>query len=286
MTFSYTIYGSEGDQFATSATQILPLGTRMVMRDGRAYRYSQASSSAIQAGLLIRAATQVGNTTMAHVLAEGSAANATSILINATGATGPLSAGDLDEGMIVFSATGATGQGESHLIYRMGSTDSAGTVDSASKSYAWTTATGTFVTLHLYPNDKLRNAWATSTGTVLVMQNKYRDVTPTSIAIGSGGAVVGVSNVHVAGNYYFWAQTWGPCPVEFSTSAASGNAVGLKVAASTGANSTGNVGLAVSTQQLTPTATSEAGMANPAVGTIITCCATTFMAIIDLNIAP
>lgn len=286
MAFPFTIYGKEGDQFTTSSTQTqLPLGTRMVMPDGRVYRWCQNGGTAIQAGLLLVTKAIIDGINYTHQLASDAAAGATSVQVNATAATGPASINDLDEGYVFFSATGATGQGEIHKIYRVGSTNDAGDINSASKSYAWTTATGTFMTIHLLPDDVLQNAWTTETGVARIAFNKHRDVLASQIAAGSGGAPVGVSNCHVAANYYFWAQTWGPCPVEYSSDVP-GLAVGVKVCAATAANSTGNIQPALSTQALTPTASSEGGWTNPVVGSVIATGADTFMALIDLTIAP
>ena len=104
MSFSTTIYGSEGDQFQTSTTQILPLGNRMVMRDGRVFRYAQNNSTAaISAGLLLRQDDEVANSTGYSILPVDEAAGSTSILLDATGSTGTFAANDLKEGIVFFS---------------------------------------------------------------------------------------------------------------------------------------------------------------------------------------
>lgn len=280
MSYPYTIYGKEGDQFGTTATQILSLGSRMVMRDGRVYRYCKNGASAINAGSLCRAATQVGNSTGFSTLPAAVAAGSTSVRLNATGSTGPIAVNALDEGYVFFSATGATGKGEIHLIYRMGSTNNDGTINSPSKDYAWGTATGTFVTLHLFPGDSIQNAWATSTGAVGVAMNKYARVVAADITVGAGGSIVGVPNVSIAADRYFWAQTWGPCPVHRYVQAADHDVIGVMVVPSTEAASTGHVSVrATATGQLQ-------SVALPLVGTIITLAADTFTSLVDLTISP
>tara|TARA_Y100000310_G_scaffold84594_1_gene81501 strand:- start:12390 stop:13202 length:813 start_codon:yes stop_codon:yes gene_type:complete len=270
MSFSYTIYGDEGDQFATASTQRQPLGTRMVMRDGRVYRYSRNSSTAISAGLLLVQAAEVANSTGYHILPVDEAAGSTSILLDATGSTGAFSANELKEGIIFFSATGATGQSEPHMIYQHA---------------AWTTVTGTQITFHLYPGDSIQNAWDTSTGVVGIHKNKYRDAVPSSIALGSAGHPVGVSNIPVAASYYYWAQTWGLCPVEISNAYAT--IKGSLVSASTDASTTGTICRANPTTDVADTTVSGSSFSiNPAIGTVAKLAADGFPALVDLTIAP
>ena len=265
MSFTYTIYGKEGDQFSTASGQVLSLGTRMVMKDGRVYRYCKNGATALTAGRLTIVATAIANSTMIHALYAAAAQNATSVKFNTTGSTGTFTASELKDGMIWFSATGATGQAESHLIY---------------KHVAWSTVTGTTIDIMLYPNDKIRNAWATSTGTARLMKNKFRDVIVSAVGLGSGGALVGVPNTHIAANYYFWAQTWGPCPVEYDNLPTETLVVGQVVQAST--ETAGNV----ANRNSSGNSTSLAVLAAPGIGSVISVGASTFQALVDLTIAP
>lgn len=283
MSFPYTVYGKPGDAYETSSTKRFPLGTRMIMKDGRAYRYCKNGTTILYAGKLCRMGDTVDNSTFAYTMSTNVEIGSTSVKLNTTGATGPFAKNVLDDGYLFYNATGATGGGELHLIYRVGSsgsTDAAVTGGDPSVDGTFGTATGYRATIHLYPNDYIRNAWTTSTGEVHVVPNKYMAVQPTDIAVGAGGAVVGVPNIAIPASYFFWAQTWGPCPLERKDGATDHDVAGVEVYHATEAATTGMVSVRLS-------ATGQLLMAmGPSVGTLMTLGTSTFKNLIDLHISP
>ena len=52
MSFPNIVWGREAETFTDDTTQQAPIGTKMIVEDGRAYRYAQADSTALVVALL------------------------------------------------------------------------------------------------------------------------------------------------------------------------------------------------------------------------------------------
>jgi hypothetical protein len=54
MAFPNILFGNEGEQFKSTTDQRWPIGTRMILQDGRVYRYGRNGTGAATAGLLFQ----------------------------------------------------------------------------------------------------------------------------------------------------------------------------------------------------------------------------------------
>jgi hypothetical protein len=187
-----TIWGDYGDEKVTSTTADLGLviGTRMILPDGRVYRYSFSNgaagsgtgvqSSAAEAhhdqGLAVTQAQSVGDKSASITL--GSAAAAEDLYAN---------------GYLFFNTAAGSGQ-----VYRIRQHDAIGS--------------GGTGTINLMDGDTLVEALTTSSKAGLVL-NPYMHVIP-SPGGAQTGRTVGFAPCDVADNSYFWAQTWGEAAVE------------------------------------------------------------------------
>lgn len=162
------------------------LGDKTITADGRVYRYAKAAGTALDAGKLCVAATPVANHENIAVAAAVAVGETTvTATLGATAAT----AGDYDEGYMVVSD--AAGEGITYKIKHSGAADASGVI-----------------TIEL--EDAVKVALTTSSE-VSLYKNLYKDVVVS--ATDQADIAVGVPNVAVTANYYFWAQTGGMCAV-------------------------------------------------------------------------
>jgi hypothetical protein len=168
-----------------TATKKVPLGTRMIMEDGRAFRYCKAGE-AIGAGMLCQTGLAIADHDMDLPIQAAAAVGATSISV--TIATTAVTADQYADGYIYIN----DGAGEGH-IYR---------IDSAHAAYA----AGTVV-IPLAPGDAVAEVLATATSLAGLVANPYGgallyNTTPDGLAIG-------VAATEIASASYGWLQTWG-----------------------------------------------------------------------------
>lgn len=162
------------------------LGDKAITADGRVYRYAKAAGTALAPGKLCVAATPVANhenITVAAAVAVGE--TTVTATLGATAAT----AGDYDGGYMVVND--ADGEGIAYQIKHSSAADSGGVI-----------------TIEL--EDTVRVALTTSSQ-VSLQKNLYKDVVIS--AADQADCAVGVPNVDVTANYYFWLQTGGTCSV-------------------------------------------------------------------------
>lgn len=188
----------EQDVHSTSEVARAKLGTKVQTADGRTYRYAKAGGTALDAGKVTVAAAPVANHTNIEVAAAADAgATTVTVTLGATAAAANL----YSEGYMVVND--AAGEGIAYKIATHGEGASAGS-------------------LVIELEDPLQVALTTSSEVSLV-KNLYDSVVvaPTDQA----DAAVGVPNVAVAANYYFWAQTGGACAVLADEAVTAGTAV-------------------------------------------------------------
>ena len=83
MAFTYgTIYGDPGDEKITGTTKLHPFGTRMMLSDGRVYRYALANG-AVGAGKICQASAAIAADDMDVPLAVQASVGDTTISITA-----------------------------------------------------------------------------------------------------------------------------------------------------------------------------------------------------------
>ena len=189
------------DVMATSSTQEMDLGSKVVSDNGEVFRYVKAGGTALVAGTLQQSPAEVANHTNITV-AAAVAAGATTVTatLGATAATANQYAGGL---MVVNDVDG---QGFSYRIDKHDAVASAGVI-----------------TLEL--EDEIKEALTTSSQITLV-PNQYNGViqNPTTAT----GVPVGVAITDIAANEYGFIQVWGPVACLND----GGTAIGLGVAPS------------------------------------------------------
>jgi len=186
MSFPGTIFGDYGDEKQTSTAKKHPLGTRIVLPDGRVFRYASAGE-ALGAGKLCMQAIGVANHDMDLAVQAAAAIGASSIAVTlgATAAAVNLYA----DGYIYIN----DGPGEGH-IYRI-------------KSHA-AVASGATLTAVLADGETVREALTTAESLAGLMVNPYTSVELYD-ADDVDGPPVGVAATEIASASYGWLQTWG-----------------------------------------------------------------------------
>ena len=192
MAFTYgTTWGDFGDEKVESSTQTHPLGTKMILPDGRIYYYAVNSSAAITTGgQIVDGIAAVAAHDMDLVAAAASAE-----AITFTTTTSLTTTKDQYAGGYVY-INGQAGEGE---VYQVRSnTLVAG-------------AAGLSITIE----DDGGFATALTTATRFgLMYSPYKDI---KIKDGTGGTettgVIGVTAMPVTADYFCWVQTSGPAAV-------------------------------------------------------------------------
>jgi len=198
MAFPTTIFGKLKDIYKTSATKVLPLGTRMVLPDGRVFRYAKNGGTELDLGKICATCSQVAEDIKDIApTAAVAVGDVSSISVGKSSCTN-WSADDFKEGYLY--AMDAAGQGQIWQI---------------KANAACATSSGAGATVTLEPESYCVTALTTSASKLGIVKNIYDDVR-VKPALGGAtllGVPVGVPIVTVAENRYFWIQTWGPCMV-------------------------------------------------------------------------
>ena len=191
MAFTYgTTWGDFGDEKVESSTQTHPLGTKMILPDGRIYYYAVNSSAAITTGgqivdgIAAVAAHDLG------LAAEAASAGATSFTTST-------------------SLTTTKDQYAGGYAY-INVTPGGGEVYAVRSNTAVSGATGLSITVE--DDGGLATALTSSTRFGL-MYSPYKDV---KIVDGNGTmttGVLGVTTMPLTASYYCWLQTSGPAAV-------------------------------------------------------------------------
>ena len=174
------------DVYDISSTRELSLGQLAETADGKKYRYAKAGGTALLAGKLAVAATIVANHENATVaVAAAVGATEVTITLGATAATADYYAGGS------MTVNDEAGEG---ITYRV-----------ASHPAAESAAT---LVVTLLDEEGVQVALTTSSQ-VSLQKNSYDAVVIS--AADQGDMPVGIANVAVTADYYFWLQTGGDC---------------------------------------------------------------------------
>lgn len=186
MSFPNSINGDYGAEKVTGTTKLHALGTRMILPDGRVFRYASAGE-ALGAGKLCMQAAGVANHDMDLAVVSDVAVGGTSITVTlgATAAAANLYA----DGYIYIN----DGAGEGH-IYRI-------------KEHAAVASAGN-LTAVLADNEKVAEAITAATSLAGLMKNPYTAVELWDVD-DIDGPPVGVAATEIASGAYGWLQTWG-----------------------------------------------------------------------------
>jgi hypothetical protein len=197
MAFTYgTIWGDYGDEKVVGSTKLHPLGSRMVLPDGRAFRYGSNSTVELHAGVIVQsAAATAADDTDVPLAAQASVGDKT---ISIT-AAGTIAANKYADGLIYLND--GTGEG---TVYKIA-------------SHLAGTGSATMV-VNLYDGDTVAVATDSTVANTLcgLALNTYstlvvQPTTITNLACGVTPTTVTASTSTVT--YYFWAQTWGEAAV-------------------------------------------------------------------------
>jgi hypothetical protein len=187
MAFNYgSIFGEYGDEKVSGTSKLHPYGTRLILPDGRIFKYgAMSSAAAIGAGQVCQTAAGVANHDMDLVVTAAAAvgAKAISLTLGATAATEDQYA----DGYIGIN----DGAGEGH-VYKIRQHDAIGSGGSG--------------TINLVDGDTISEALTTSS-LVALHKSPYKDVIiyPTT----TSGYCVGVASAEIAASSYGWFETWG-----------------------------------------------------------------------------
>ena len=193
MTFTYgTIWGDYGDEKVTSTTEDLGLvmGTRMVLPDGRVFRYS-FSNGAAGAGTGVQSSAALANHDSDLAVASAAAVGDKSVSVTLGGTA---AAEDLYANGYLF-VNDVNGEGH---VYRIRQHDAIGS--------------GGTGTINLMDGDAIAEALVAGSSQVGLVANPYAHVIP-SPGGAQTGRTVGFAPREVADNAYFWAQTWGEAAI-------------------------------------------------------------------------
>lgn len=248
MSFPTTIYGALGDRLVQTETQKLPLGTRLVLPDGRVFRYARAGASDLDIGKLMQECVVSSGHTKDRVPAVA-AIGATQVTI--TNATTAITAGMYAEGYLFIN--NEAGEGQICTI----------------KSHAVAGATDTCV-ITLEDEDALTVA-LTASSRVGLRKNLYKDIIVNPIS--ATGVPIGVTPRSITAEWYGWLQTWGPCAVLTNGVLVLGKAIGP------GGTTVGSV-------DVYPLNSVDASGQEPAIGWVMSVGATTEYSLVFLTIAP
>ncbi len=192
------------DPYAESSSQLFPLGTKLIQGE-RVWRYAKAGGTGLNIGEVQQQAKAVHAEQDDDIaVGAGFAIGVSTISVTSTSnlAAAPLStANGVAEGYIYFNIAAGLGQ-----CYKI-------------KSHAAFVSTNE-ISIVLY--DALTIALTTSSKAGIV-QNPYAKVIATEAVV--SGMVVGVPQLAITADYYFWIQTGGPAAVAINTTIALGTEV-------------------------------------------------------------
>ncbi len=182
----------------TGTTKLHPLGTKAQDRNGRIYRYARAASVALDPGKIVVNAdsdTDGTNKTVARTYAAG----ALEVIVDAGGA---VAADAFADGS--FTVNDATGEGVTCAV-------------------SGNTATTGAAEMTVYLKEPVPVALTIDVSEATLQKSPWDSVV-ISIA-DQADMCVGVPNVAVAADAYFWAQTRGTCAVLWDEAVTKGQAL-------------------------------------------------------------
>lgn len=216
MGFPVHVYGNYGDEKDAQSTKIgsLPLGTRMILPDGRIFAHARASTaSAAGAGLVCQqAATAAASARLCYDVAAS--ADASGKVINVTlGGTTAVTLDQFEDGYIFVND--GTGYGEGNM-YKVKGNNSG--------------AVSTTVEFQLEYGDTVKVALGAGTSLVGLRRNEFDHFLIRAAGTGSVGIPAGVTTAAISAGWYCWLQRRGPACV---LSAGTLSEVGFAVASAT-----------------------------------------------------
>lgn len=195
-----TVFAPEGEQFNVYTDQRYNLGQRMVLPDGRVFRFVKSADSLV-AGKVVQSAANVANHLACAVTTAAAAATALTVTLGATAAT-------LDQYADGYAISDEQPGGWALKIVTHPAANSAATL-----------------ALTLHPKTPLQAAYTNGSTTVSLIKNPYKDVVlqPTSPT----GTTLGIACATIASGSWGWVQTRGIASVLTSGTLVLGNSAVL-----------------------------------------------------------
>jgi len=221
MSFPFTVPLTAKEVITPTSTQRCPLGTRGATADGRIYHYAKAGETALTKGLLCTSlvpANSWSNATYAYLSTPFlTAIGSTSVPVTSRtlqfsstgGATLTIAKDYFKDGWVWVSGT-STAAGQQMQI-------KTNTVASSGSSGSSAEVSVTFADGHYLAEVVSTADWFS------MVKNEYDGVIIATTTTAPTAKFLGVPNCKVTASYYFWIQTWGPCPVKAEAAAISGN---------------------------------------------------------------
>ncbi len=197
--FPGSVLLNQGQIYKQTSDKRMPLGTRGYTKDGRVFRYARSGATAITIGSLCQGIVIDANLDMDIIMADSTdwgvpTTSDTKIYLSTDQSI--TTANTYADGYLFV--TDGTGEGQMVQIKSNEGTTSAAGPETAPR-------------LDLFEDGTLQTALDTSSEVGLA-RNIY-DAVISAIDAAPTAIPVGVAPVTTSGNYYFWIQTWGPCPV-------------------------------------------------------------------------
>ena len=263
MGFPGSVLLNQGDIYKQTSDQRHPLGTRGYTRDGRVFRYARAGATALTVGLLHQAAAVDTDYNIDLNPATSTAPTTASTAITLELATAATIAEDeLKDGILYIN----DGTGEGQYVMIVGNAANTGA------------ATGTF-DVYIREGDSFTVAPTTSCE-MGCSKNKYDDVV-LQVASAHTNVLLGVTPRAVSIAYYFWLQTWGPCPIKTEGTVTQGDPVFFDTGSATVSS-----GVVHKVTTSTDTAAWGASSMGFKAGNVLQVGATGDTSLIDLQISP
>ena len=196
--FPVNIHGNYGDEKNTQSTKIgnLPLGTRMILPDGRVFAHARASTAAAVNPGYVCVGAAVSSSGHAVNLTASAAVGSQTIAVTLT-ATGAFTKDQFADGYIFSNDSGAaTGEG---YTYKVKGNNSG--------------AVSTTVNVFLADNDSVKVALAAASSEVGIKVNEFDHVLHRAAGTTAVNILTGVAPVAVSAGYYHWHQRRGPVAI-------------------------------------------------------------------------
>ena len=276
MSFPVSLEGTITDVKECSSTQKHPLGTRLVLQDGRVFHYAKNAATQLAVGKICCTAAQFADeevdlTIVAAADGTTSVTQATVAVAYSTAAITCAKNRFADGYMFVNTGTGAGQSVRLRSAYDSTGNDAGGS------------STGATVEVYFADENYFSVALDTSASKVGLVQNPYSNVV-LCIAwadFATSAVPVGVPVCTITASYYGWLQTWGPCPVLMGNAPVEGNKVYV------GGSSTGTAGDANSLVNMLTSGTGIGGAVDhPQIGIAMAGDTDAEYALVYLMIAP
>jgi hypothetical protein len=192
MSYPAFLNAVEGEQFNNYDSKRWPLGTRMILQDGRRFVFAKAGGTALATGKVQQSEVPDPDHDTLAVQAAGAIGDRTISLTNGSDA---IAANDYEDGSAITEAVAGAAEG---YLLKIDLTHAA--LDASST-----------VTLPLAPGYGLPLAIVAGSDTITLCKNPYDDVVvapapPEALILGIATSPVPIAN-------WGWLQTWGPAAV-------------------------------------------------------------------------